>query len=112
MRIIDLPKIPQDIHRRLEQRSSERGQEVAYTIIASTGRGLWLFLLLPTWITVFACVSSMANVYWGILMLYSTIAGLVAAVAWWKFEFTREHPFLSSMAALIVLPVLLVMGGK
>lgn len=114
MRIIDLPKIPQNIHRRLEQRSNQRGQEVADAIIANTknGRGLWVFLLLPTWITVFACVSSMANAYLGIPMLYSTVAGLVVAVAWWKFEFTREHPFLSSIAALVVLPILLVMGGK
>lgn len=114
MRLIDLPKIPQEIHRRLEQRSEEKGRELADDIIASTrgGRGLWIFLLLPAWVMVFAVTASVAQAFWGIPLLVGAIAGAVTAMIWWKLEFTRRHPFLSSTAACIGLPALIVFAGK
>lgn len=114
MRIIDLLKIPQNIHRGLEQRSNEKGQEVANAIIASTsqGRGLWIFLLFPSWFMVFASVISITHTFLDIPYWAGGIAGLISAVSWWELKFTREHPFWSSMLPYIGLMVLIVLAGK
>jgi hypothetical protein len=114
MRIIGALKIPQNIHRGLEQRSNEKGQELADAMLSSTsrGRGLWLLLLLPAWFMVFAVGTSVAHVYLDMPYWAAAIAGLVCSSFWWKLEFTREHPFWSSMLAYVGLPMLLVMLGK
>lgn len=114
MRIIDLLKIPENIHRGLEQRSNEKGQEFADAVIASTsqGRGLWIFLLLPASIMVFAVGGSVAHLFLHIPYWAAAIAGLICAAFWWDWKFTQEHPFWSSMLAYIGLPILLVMLGK
>lgn len=114
MRIIDVLRVQQNIHRGLEQRSNEKGQELADAIVANTrlGRGLWLLLLLPAWFMVFAVGTLVAHVYLDMPYWAAAIAGLVCSGFWWKLEFTREHPFWSSMLAYIGLPMLIILSGR
>lgn len=113
MRIIDVLRVPQNIQRGLEQRSDEKGQELADAVLFSTsrGRGLWLLLLLPAWFMVFAVGASVAHAYLNLPYWAAAIAGLICSSFWWRLEFTREHPFWSSTLAYIGLPMLLVMLG-
>lgn len=110
MRLKDLPSIPENIHRRLEQRSQERGQELADSIVNSTrqGRGLWVLLLIHGWVMLFATVSAVSQTLFGLNVLLSFAAGLVVAVFWWKHEFTYQHPFKSWVLAAFGVPILLL----
>lgn len=105
MRIIDVLKIPQNIH---------RGQELADAVISRTsqGRGLWLFLLIPAGFMVFAVGTSVTHVFLDMPYWAAAIAGLICSGFWWELQFTRAHPFWSSAFAYIGLPMLMVMLGK
>lgn len=113
MRLIDLPKIPAAIHQRLEQRSHERGRQLADSLISSTsqGKGLWVIVLVPAWIMVVAVTAVAVQLFFGGNLLVGLVAGVVAAVVWWQHDFTQQHPFLSSLAAYFALPIFIAFKG-
>lgn len=93
------------INDRLEARSEQRAEEIAHRIAASTsgGRGLWFIILWPAWIGI-ALFSSMlfgvllgkfglggSGIFWGWL------GGIAFAIAWYRWDFTRRHPFWNSV---------------
>ena len=114
MRLSDLLKMPKAIGQHLEQRSEERGQQLANSLIESTsqGRGLWVFLLLPAWFMVFAATAAILQTYMRLPLMLGAVVGVVFSVLWWKHTFTRCHPFFSSCAALFGLPILVIFAGK
>ncbi|MEY4592186.1 MAG: hypothetical protein RIR18_1081 [Pseudomonadota bacterium] len=114
MRLKDLPSIPENIHRRLEQRSEEQGRALADSIVNSTrqGRGFWIFLLIPGWVMLFSSVAATAQTLLGLNFFISLLAGLAVAVFWWKHEFTYQHPFKSWVLASFGLPILLGVTGN
>jgi hypothetical protein len=93
------------VRNRLEQRSQERGEEIANHIIRRTsqGRGLWLIILWPAWLLIFVFSGVFLT---GIIEKFGfnapiswlgMIGGFLFARTWYQSEFTIEHPFWSSV---------------
>ena len=93
------------VRNRLEQRSQERGEEIASHIIRRTsrGRGLWFIILWPAWLLIFV-FSGMFLI--GIIEKFGfnapiswvgMIGGFLFARTWYQSRFTIEHPFWGSV---------------
>ncbi|GIB16942.1 hypothetical protein [Vibrio cholerae] len=104
--IKDLENATKQISERIEQRSQERGEEFANNIIhrTSQGRGLWAFILWPSWIVIFTVSGIFLIGCFEILGLLDApfswiglIGGFLFARTWYNDEFTIKHPFWSSM---------------
>lgn len=89
----------------LEQRSQERGEELANNIIRRTaqGRGLWFIFLWPAWLLIFVFAGVFLT---GLIEKFGLSApvswigmagGFVLARIWYNSEFTIDHPFWGSV---------------
>jgi hypothetical protein len=96
--------ITDGISERLEARSQRQGEELANRILASTsqGRGLWLVILLPAWILIFAfsgVLFSSVLTKFGLkppISYAGFVGGFLFARAWYFWSFTIRHPFWGS----------------
>lgn len=103
--IRDLERAAKDINQRLEERSQERGRELAGRVLSRTseGRGLWFIILWPAWFLIF--------VFSGVFLTHviqvmgvtppvswaGYLGGVLFARAWYRSNFTIRHPFLGSV---------------
>ena len=103
--IKDLENAARSINQGLEQRSQERGEELANHVLERTaqGRGLWFIIFWPAWFLIFSFSGVLltnliqklgvnAPISW-----VGMIGGLVFARAWYVSNFTIRHPFFSSV---------------
>lgn len=100
----DLKNISESIEDRLQKRSERKGKELANKIIDDTanGRGLWIFILWPTFIALVIFIGAAFNAFLEINMFVSFILGTALSYAWYRSDFTILHPLWSSV---------LVVGG-
>ncbi len=105
----DLNNALKSVSDTLEQRSQERGQEMANKLLSSTarGRGLWVFLLWPTWIVTFAFwasnigfVMSRIGVYYPQSYINYVLSGLFCIIGY-RSQFVRKHPLISSVLVVV-----------
>lgn len=102
----DLENAGRNINEHFERKAQERGEELANRVIHSSaqGRGLWVFILWPAWLMIFAFSGIFLKV--AIKNLFSVseplswiglLGGFAFAVSWYKWNYTIRHPFLGSM---------------
>ena len=105
----DLSNALKSVSDTLEQRSQERGQEMANQLLTSTARvrGLWVFLLWPTWIVTFAFwasnigfVMSRIGVYYPQFYINYVLSGLFCIIGY-RSQFVRKHPLTSSVLVVV-----------
>ena len=91
-----------------ERNAERQGQELADSLISSTrnGRGLWIFILWPAWLLIMAFSGTFARLFLeksiGISSpesLFGYLLGGLIAIWWYKTNFTRRHPFVSSVVS-------------
>lgn len=104
-RIKDLASMAKNVNQRLEQRSQDRGEELANHVLQRTaqGRGLWFIILWPAWL--FICIVS-GMFFIGMLGKFGIdvpvswigmVGGAMLARVWYVSSFTVNHPFWSSV---------------
>ena len=93
------------IRNNLEQRSQERGEEIANHIIRRTsqGRGLWFIFLWPAWLLIFVFSGVFLT---GLIEKFGIsapiswigmVGGFMLARTWYHSEYTIDHPFWGSV---------------
>ncbi len=104
----DLENAGKIIHDTFEENSRRKGEEFANRITSNTqnGRGLWIFILWPAFYIVATCVAMLVGVFLKISTFISICIGVVAAYLWYKADFTRQHPFRSSVFAFFAFIIL------
>ena len=116
--IKDLEQAGRAINAHFERRAEQRGEALARRMLQRTaeGRGLWCLLLWPAWFTIFfASVSFLEHMLKNILSiaeppLWVPLAcGLLVATGWYRWGYTRRHPFLSTLFGCMVVPSALVL---
>jgi len=101
----DLENAGRKLNERIEERSNQKGEELANKVISSTsqGRGLWFIILWPAWLLI--CIFSgvfLTNVLvkFGVNSSISWVGmfgGVILARVWYMSDYTIKHPFLSSV---------------
>ena len=108
--IKDLEQAGRAINAHFKRRAEQRGEALARRMLQRTaeGRGLWCLLLWPAWFTVFLIsVSFLGHVLEDILSIaepqpWAPLAGgLLVATGWYRWGYTRRHPFLGAMFGCI-----------
>ena len=116
--IKDLEQAGRAINAHFERRAEQRGEALARRMLQRTaeGRGLWCLLLWPVWFTVFFVsalflehmLKDMLSIdeppFWVPLA-----GGLLAATGWYRWGYTRRHPFLAALFGFMVLPSALML---
>ena len=105
----DLNNALKSVSDTLEQRSQERGEEMANKLLTNTanGRGLWVFLLWPTWLFMFAFWASNIGFVltrFGISYPHFYINYVISAllcVFGYRSQFVRKHPMVSSVLLVV-----------
>ena len=102
----DLKNMGSNINEHFERKSQKRGERLANNLIDSTsnGRGLWFIITWPAWLLIVVFSGSFLQV--GLKKVFSLetplsfigyIGGYIIATAWYKWDYTLRHPFLSSV---------------
>jgi hypothetical protein len=100
----DLDYAARELNNRREKNAQRKGEELASRLIHNTrqGRGLWVLLLWPTWLLIFAFSGAFFTTgfaHWlaqgSPLPYLGFVGGGIYAVAWYQWSFTRRHPFWS-----------------
>lgn len=108
--IKDLEQAGRAINAHFERRAEQRGEALARRMLQRTaeGRGLWCLLLWPAWFTVFFISGSfLEHVLKDILSIaeppfwFPLAGGLLVATGWYRWGYTRRHPFLSTLFGFI-----------
>ena len=116
--IKDLEQAGRAINAHFERRAEQRGEALARRMLQRTaeGRGLWCLLLWPAWFIVFsASWLFLEHVLKNILSIaesplwVSLAGGLLVAIGWYRWGYTRRHPFLSALFGYMVLSIALVL---
>ena len=106
----DLENFGKGLNTCREEEARQQGQQLADDLIDSTskGRGLWFIILWPTWVFITLLVglffSEVLEQKFSIeepMYFLGFLAGIIAASSWYDWEFTREHPFFSSIIGWI-----------
>lgn len=100
----DLKNLGESLEEGMRKRSEQRGEELANRIINSTanGRGLWVFILWPMFLTVTIAISITVEEVFHLNTLLAMGIGLVVSLVWYKSNFTLEHPFWSSVLIMLL----------
>jgi hypothetical protein len=107
--INDLNNAIKSVNDTLEKRSQERGEEMANKLLTNTanGRGLWVFLLWPTWMVIFAFwtsiigfVMSRIGVYYPQFYINYVLSGFLCIIGY-RSQFVRKHPLISSVLVVV-----------
>lgn len=89
----DLENTGRQINKAREEKSKQKAEQLLDK--TSQGRGFWCILLWGAWINVFvwfgSSISAIIDNYLGFLF------AVVLAHIWYHLEFTKKHPFWSSM---------------
>ena len=115
----DLENAGRKLNERMEERSNQKGEELANKVINSTsqGRGLWFIILWPAWILI--CIFSGVFIT-GVLEKFGfgspltwlgLLGGIAVSITWYKSEFTIRHPFWSSVFGYFGTAFLVVLLG-
>lgn len=116
--IKDLEQAGRAINAHFERRAEQRGEALARRMLQRTaeGRGLWCLLLWPAWFMVFFLSGSfLEHVLKDILSIAEPpfwvllVGGLLVATGWYRWGYTRRHPFLSTLFGCMVVPGALVL---
>ena len=116
--IKDLEQAGRAINAHFERRAEQRGEALARRMLQRTaeGRGLWCLLLWPAWFMVFfISVSFLEHMLKNILSIAEPpvwvllACGLLVATGWYRWGYTRRHPFLSFLFGCMVVPGALVL---
>ena len=109
--IKDLEQAGRAINAHFERRAEQRGEALARQMLQHTaeGRGLWCLLLWPVWLMVFS-VSwlFLEHMLKDILSIAEPplwvplVGGLLVATGWYRWGYTRRHPFLSALFGFMV----------
>ncbi len=101
----DLERASRNLNRRMEERSRQRGEELANKVINNTaaGRGLWVIILWPAWLLIalfsgmfFSAVLEKIGLG-SPLTLLGILIGIGIATFWYKADYTKRRPFWSSV---------------
>lgn len=98
----DLKNIGTSLEEKMQKNSERKGEELANRIISSTanGRGLWIFILYPAFLTITITISSIINILFGVSLFISLIISAISSYFWYKANFTILHPFWSSILTI------------
>ena len=116
--IKDLEQAGRAINAHFERRAEQRGEALARRMLQRTaeGRGLWCLLLWPAWFMVFfVSALFLGHMLEDILSIAEPlpwvplVGGLLVATGWYRWGYTRRHPFLSALFGFMVLPSALVL---
>ena len=114
--IKDLEQAGRAINAHFERRAEQRGEALARQMLQRTaeGRGFWCLLLWPAWFMVFfASALFLEHMLKNILSIaeppfWVLLAGsLLVAIGWYRWGYTRRHPFLGAMFGFMVVPIAL-----
>ena len=106
----DLENFGRGLNERREQKAREQGEALANDLIDSTskGRGLWFIILWPTWILITLLVGAFSYTLLKEKFLIEEpmsflgfLVGIIAASSWYDWDFTKRHPFFSSIVGWI-----------
>ena len=105
----DLNNAIKSVNETLEERSRERGEEMANKLLTNTanGRGLWVFLLWPTWLFMFpfwasniGFVLTRFGISYPQFYINYIISGLLCVFGY-RSQFVRKHPMVSSVLVVV-----------
>ena len=106
----DLENFGRGLNERREEKAKKQGEALANDLINSTskGRGLWFIILWPTWIFITLLVGvfsfSILEQKFFIeqpMSFLGFLIGMMVAFNWYDWDFTRKHPFFSSIVGWI-----------
>lgn len=106
----DLENFGRGLNERMDQKSRDQGEALATDLIDSTskGRGLWFIILWPTWIFIILLVGvfsfSLLEEKFSIeqpISFLGFLVGFIFASSWYDWDFTKKHPFVSSIIGWI-----------
>lgn len=102
----DLENFGRELNAKREEKARKQGEELANNLIDNTskGRGLWFIILWPTWIFITLSIGVFSSMLleqkFSIeqpISFLGFLVGFMVASSWYDWDFTRRHPFFSSI---------------
>jgi hypothetical protein len=84
----------------LDKKSEEKAQKIVDKF--NNSRGLWALLHIGIFIEIILMSAMFLGLIFKLSTATSMLLGSAIAVAWWRAGFTKNHPLISSIFALVI----------